>query len=276
MNQVLAFKGNYKITVSAFFEKDMVLSEDQLIALRKAALDLDDLSYFPKKGTAPSNNAVRDLKKRWPEGILRYTIDRSLSASERALVVRTFKGLQSKLDSCIRFIEDGSQPHVRVTNRNPGCYSSVGYHARTYDLNLQSNKPYGCYDSGTIEHETLHALGLYHHQSRSDRNNYVRIIKENIPPKNIHNFIHYKKSFINDYGLPYDYGSVMHYGGRDFGINRAITIQTLDSSKQNVIGQREGVSPCDIELVKRAYSCSGNWVGFPLTIPSSRSDVSFL
>ena len=34
--------------------------------------------------------------------------------------------------------------------------------------------------------------------------------------------------------------SVMHYGGADFGNGRT-TIQTLDPTKQNVIGQRNGV-----------------------------------
>ena len=38
----------------------------------------------------------------------------------------------------------------------------------------------GCVYTGTIIHEFLHAIGFYHEQSRPDRDQYVRVIRQNI------------------------------------------------------------------------------------------------
>ena len=56
-----------------------------------------------------------------------------------------------------------------------------------------------------------HALGFYHEQSRTDRDNYVEIKKENIKQGMGHNFDEAKSSrnLVN-----YDYISVMHYGDK--------------------------------------------------------------
>ncbi len=58
--------------------------------------------------------------------------------------------------------------------------------------------------------------------------------------------------------VPYDYESVMHYGKTAFGSGR-ITIETIDPTKQNVIGNRRGFSKYDIMQMNLLYKCKGRY-----------------
>ena len=54
------------------------------------------------------------------------------------MIRTTLQKLESKLDSCIRFVESSSGNRVYVKNNGGGCYSSVGYQGQpTQDLSLQ-------------------------------------------------------------------------------------------------------------------------------------------
>ena len=61
------------------------------------------------------------------------------------------------------------------------------------------------------------------------------------------------------HGLPYDYLSVTHYSKNAFSKDkgRLNTIEAKDDYFTNQIGQREGVSPGDVQLVQRHYGCAG-------------------
>ena len=122
------------------------------------------------------------------------------------------------------------------------------------DLSLAST----CWlNPGTIEHEFLHALGLFHTQNRFDRDNYVQIIWQNVQggPAN-KNFWKYSPFESNYFGLPYNYLSVMHYRETDGSKNGGITIQTRDQRFQKIIGKSPGVSRGDVRLIKKMYHCN--------------------
>jgi len=63
---------------------------------------------------------------------------------------------------------------------------------------------------GIPVHEILHALGMWHEQMRSDRDDWIKINWNNIHSR-------YRSQFtkLNTLNLvQYNYGSVMHYGPR--------------------------------------------------------------
>lgn len=51
------------------------------------------------------------------------------------------------------------------------CWSYVGGDGKGQDVSIGA----GCDTKAVVEHELLHALGFYHEQSRSDRDDYVKI-----------------------------------------------------------------------------------------------------
>lgn len=81
--------------------------------------------------------------------------------------------------TCIRFVPRTSEnDYLLIKSGRSGCWSSVGRTGGKQDLNLQ---PDGCLSKvGTAIHELMHALGMFHEQNRSDRDNHVRIRFENI------------------------------------------------------------------------------------------------
>ena len=64
-------------------------------------------------------------------------------------------------------------------------------------------------------------------------------------------------AFTTTQGVPYDLGSVMHYGARAFSRNRQPTIVPVDPSVSlNSLGQRNGLSDSDVQHVNSLY-CGG-------------------
>jgi hypothetical protein len=121
-------------------------------------------------------------------------------------------------------------------------------------LNLQNTYALesGCFRLYTIVHEFLHALGFYHMQSATERDDYVRIVWKNIQPGAEHNFNTYPTGEINQFHIPYDYGSVMHYSKTAFTVNGKDTIVALNEF-EGTIGQRYEMSQYDIQRVNNMY-----------------------
>ncbi|XP_063585759.1 blastula protease 10-like [Penaeus indicus] len=106
---------------------------------------------------------------------------------------------------------------------------------------------------GSLVHEVGHALGCWHEQSRSDRDAYIIILTQNIRAAALHNF---NLKTTNNYGVPYDYSSIMHYYAQGFSLNGHNTIVTRDPRFQAAIGQREGLSHMDKLLINTMYGCT--------------------
>ena len=71
---------------------------------------------------------------------------------------------------------------------------------------------------------------------------------------NKHNFEKYSHSMIDSLGSPYDYGSIMHYGSREFAKWPWLT-SIRPKQKGVSIGQRSHLSVQDAIQIKRFYGC---------------------
>ena len=159
------------------------------------------------------------------------------------------------LKTCITFKERTDETDYVSIQRggpNSGCWSYVGRLGGQQELNLQAGSP-GCIFHGIIAHELIHALGYFHEQSRTDRDDYVIINWGNIQPGTESNFDSYDETYVDPNGVTYDYGSIMHYSAYAFAIDPTTpTIITRDGSE---IGQREGLSAKDALKIKNMYKC---------------------
>ncbi|XP_034018771.1 low choriolytic enzyme-like [Thalassophryne amazonica] len=186
----------------------------------------------------------------WPksdEGMVDvpFILHAEYDSTDRETILNAMRMFELK--TCVRFVPRGNQQSYLSIEPNLGCSSSMGRIGGKQLLSLQRG---GCVYYGIVQHELLHALGFYHEQNRSDRDNYVQIHYENIPEYYLNNF---QKMDTNNLYTPYDYGSVMHYGRTAFG-NGKETITPIPNP--NVpIGQRIGMSDIDILRINKLYKC---------------------
>lgn len=133
-----------------------------------------------------------------------------------------------------------------------GCFSSVGMIGGNQILSIGI----GCEQMSTVVHEFMHAFGVWHEQSRADRDDYIEINYDAIDPELAYNFDNYGFNETDDRRVSYDFDSVMHYDKTAFSIDGNSTIITRDPEFQDVIGQRSGFSVGDVTKLSRMYGCS--------------------
>lgn len=185
-------------TVPNLFQGDIAMEKDEMAMLKIGI------------------NPMKFPQKLWDNRTVPFTISREYSFDERALIDRSLTTLSSL--TCLNFKEhldsDKNFIHFKPPEgKSGGCWSYVGKTGGEQIVTLQKSDKSSahCFSSeGRIIHEILHAVGIYHEQSRPDRDKYIKIHWENIVPK-------YKKNFklITNKGkhsFAYDYNSVMHYG----------------------------------------------------------------
>lgn len=195
-------------------------------------------------------NAIRNPGSHWPNGRVPYVISKDFNGEERSVIARAIDEYHSK--TCVRFEPyDGSEPNYIHLVRGSGCSSRVGMTGGQQQVTLGQ----GCVTVGIVEHELMHALGFVHEQSRTDRDRYIRVNYQNIRRGLETNFRKYSVEEITTLNVPYDYGSVLHYGPTAFTNGNGPTIEPLERGVD--IGQRVGFSRIDLEKINKLYRCNG-------------------
>lgn len=182
---------------------------------------------------------------RWPGGLMPYEIDPALPNKNRV----TDAIAHWTQNTSMRFVartgaNAGSYPNYVRFRTATGCWSQVGMRGGRQDIGLAN----GCGTGSTI-HEIGHAFGLWHEQSREDRDRFVKINWQNIDAGKEHNFNQHIADG-DDIGA-YDYRSIMHYPTWAFSKNGQPTIETIPPGTS--IGQRSDLSAGDIAAIHSMY-----------------------
>ncbi|CAH7219721.1 Mep1a [Phodopus roborovskii] len=197
-----------------------------------------------------TRNALRDSTARWKFPIP-YILADNLDLNAKGAILNAFE--MFRLKSCVDFKPYEGESSYIIFQKFSGCWSMVGNQHVGQNLSIGL----GCDYKAIIEHEILHALGFYHEQSRTDRDDYVTIWWDEILPDYEHNFNTYDDTNITDLNTPYDYESLMHYAPFSFNKNENIpTITAKIPEFNNIIGQRLDLSAIDLERLNRMYNCT--------------------
>ncbi|OPJ73667.1 meprin A subunit alpha [Patagioenas fasciata monilis] len=210
------------------------------------------LDLFQGDIMLPKNqrNALRNETYRWKFPVP-YILSDNLDLNAKAVILQAFELF--RLKSCIDFKPYEGESSYIFFKKESGCWSMVGDLKTGQDLSIGT----GCDYTAIVEHEILHALGFYHEQSRSDRDDYVNIWWDEIIAGREHNFEKYDDDFITDLNTPYDYESLMHYAPFSFNKNESIpTITAKIPVFDSIIGQRLDFSAIDLERLNRMYNCT--------------------
>jgi len=124
---------------------------------------------------------------------------------------------------------------------------------------FEKKKNYQYFQRGGLLHELFHVMGVQHTQERPDRDRHVEVLKENI--KDMYEYSYAVCQDCQDYGVPYDCSSIMHYGTETFSIggqdHPTMKRKHSDCDLRWVgaaFDQRHGsevASPSDWELLRR-------------------------
>lgn len=174
--------------------------------------------------------------RRWGSNVIPYVIDGTLPNTAR--VTQAIAHWEAR--TTYLFVPRTSEADYIEFIPSTGCASPVGMQGGRQYIYLAS----GC-DAGSTIHEIGHALGLWHEQSRSDRDRYVNVYLANVETGKTHNFNKYTKDRYDGYDyVAYDFNSIMHYGSTYFSKNGRPTLKKKDGSL--IYANRSSLSASDI------------------------------
>lgn len=188
---------------------------------------------------------VVDTRYRWTGRTIPYTFAANVPQAIRDRVAAAASAIRSTTNVVVTPRTSTTQRnYVEITyNTGTSCASSLGMVGGKQTITLADR----C-TTGSIIHEFGHAMGLFHEQTRPDRDKSVTIIWANIPADWQSQY--QIRSGSAGYGA-YDFDSIMHYPAFFDG---KIAIQPIDPSIDlNRMGQRNGFSTTDKSTINAMY-----------------------
>ncbi|VDO64855.1 unnamed protein product [Haemonchus placei] len=158
-----------------------------------------------------------------------------------------FEGI-SDVETLKRYVQGQD---LLIVQAKGGCWSSLGKAGGLQQISLAD----ACETKSIAAHEIGHTLGFYHTMSRHDRNDHIIVNVENIQKYWVSLF-EWKSSEMNhNFGLDYDYDSIMRYRASDAAINPELpTLTPYDKDYRETLGS-PFVSFIDALMLNKLYGC---------------------
>jgi hypothetical protein len=200
-----------------------------------------------RKSVFTLGTTIKGSQYRWLQGLVPYQINAGLP--DQARVAGAIAHWQA--ETKIRFVERtpqnaGQYPDYVEFIPGTGCSAAVGRRGGRQVVTLGPD----C-STGNCIHEIGHALGLWHEQSRTDRDIHVEVLWQNIQSGLESNF--YQHITDGEDQGPYDLGSIMHYPLDAFSKNGQPTLRLFGDAGGVVVGQRNGLSQQDKNTIAAIY-----------------------
>lgn len=188
----------------------------------------------PQRGCIRNNSAYF-----WTNATVYYTIDANFPNLARVINAINYWNDNTS----IKMVQRTNQPNYvtfQSVSGNVSYSTFVGMQTGQQFVGVGTEAT-----MGNVIHEIGHVIGLYHEQTRSDRDQACIINWGNITPGYENNFKTYVQLGMDGYdSQPFDFTSIMMYGSDYFSANGQPTITTLNGSTFTV--QRSYLSDSDI------------------------------
>jgi len=207
----------------------LILSACSSIAVARAQAKGGALTgvQLPKLGATPQIVGVADLGSLWPGGVVYYDDGGCIVGNTCPNLAQAVNTFNTDFAGTVQWTEWTTQAtYVVITlsgTGGRGDVDTIGYPPTPGPVTMNCNTD--C-NIATLLHEMGHIVGLYHEQTRTDRDSYVTMYYNNVV----------KSTWVNNFAInlqnqqlltAYDYASVMQYPPFVYSSNGGPVIETI-------------------------------------------------
>lgn len=238
-------------------EEEVVVEVINGYAIYHGDIIIGKIDELENRGATTTNPSLI-----WPNSTIPYVIDPAFNASQFQELTNAINNLAASTNLClVPRTTESNYVSIIYDMAIGGGWSYIGMIGGGQELHL------GTTNSTVVIHEFCHAAGMFHEQSRPDRDWYVTVNWQNIDPPQMYNFNICSNS-CNSFGA-YDFNSIMHYYSYAFSNNGYPTIIRNDGS---IIGWNVSLTSGDIASINYLYpiGCPAGSCGALTSSPEER------